>query len=113
MPGIPGIGHADRLAVPEVVRQDHDAVLVGQVVLPVVMHLERAETGREGDLVGGAQILFAEHQHAVAVEGVEHRPERRPVQVAGDVDAGEFRPEHVRQRRDIHPHPGPRPALRR
>ena len=76
------------------------------------MDFERAEAGGEPDLVGGVQILFAKRQNAISVEGVEHRGESLPVEVARDVDPGDFRPEHVRKRRDFHACPGLRPAVR-
>ena len=88
---MPGIDEADRLAILEDVRDDQDLRMAAQQEARLHMHLERAETAAEGDMLLRRQaILVAEHQHRMLVEGAADRGEIRVVERAGQVEADDF-----------------------
>lgn len=90
MPEVARVAQADRLAVLDHVRDDQHLGMVLQRELVQHVALQRAEAAGEGHLLGGADVLVAEHQHVVVQETAVHAGEIRVAQRLAQVDADDF-----------------------
>ncbi|MNT65906.1 hypothetical protein D3C72_2039290 [compost metagenome] len=90
MPELAGIAQADVLAVLDNVGDDEDFRVSGQQELLEHMDLQHTEAAAEGNLLFGADVLVAKHQHMVVEVRAVNPGEVFGGDCTGQVQADDF-----------------------
>ena len=101
MPVLAGVARADRAAVLDDVRQDHDLGVARLLKGAGDIDLERSERRRKRLELRRVERLGWKAQHAVLSERLQDDAEFRSVERLREVDPGNGRPERLACRHDL------------